>query len=353
MSFNTLIIFFVSLFSFLTIASAKPRAVAVSPSGETDQVHKSGDAADDPAIWLHATDPAKSIIFGANKLGSIHAYNLSGKELKRYDVGNINNIDVRYQVPAENGKTVDVLGGSDRTRSTLIFFSVNKDGALTPMTLKESVKISSPYGFCFYQNPSTMATYAISVPKTGLVQHYQLTVHSETQLSLKKVKEIKLSSQPEGCVGDDLYGSVFVGEENKGMWKWGGEPTDTTKPVLIDTTGSGGHLKADIEGIALYQQNGGAGYVVASSQGDNTFAVYDRKSPHKYRGSFTIVSNSKYDGVSNTDGLDILNFDFGPAYPAGLVVVQDGANVSEKGARERQNFKMVDWRSVATALNLE
>lgn len=38
----------------------------------------------------------------------------------------------------------------------------------------------------------------------------------------------------------------------------------------------------------------------------------------------------------------------GPAFPDGLLVVQDGFN-DPKGSK--QNFKLVDWRSVKSALN--
>ena len=40
--------------------------------------------------------------------------------------------------------------------------------------------------------------------------------------------------------------------------------------------------------------------------------------------------------------------DFGPEFPRGLLVVQDGDNLPET-----QNFKLLSWADVVEALNLE
>ena len=56
------------------------------------------------------------------------------------------------------------------------------------------------------------------------------------------------------------------------------------------------------------------------------------------------------DGASETDGLDAVSAPLGAKFPAGLLVVQDGRNLSP---REKQNFKFVSWRDVAAALGIE
>lgn len=344
------ILFFLVFGIELAGAAVPKEVVKLSPVIETDPVHKAGDAADDPAIWINASQPSKSIIFGANKRGAIHAYNLSGKEVARYSVGNINNIDIRYDLSHPQGK-IDILGGSNRTNNTLVFFSINKDtGALSPLSVKENIKIDQAYGFCFYQNRDNMKLYAYSVPKTGNVQQFSVTAISEKQVSLQKVKDIKINSQPEACVADDIYKTTFIGEEAMGVWSVPSEPTNTTKPVAIATV-SQGILKADVEGLALYHKEDGSGYLVVSSQGDNTFALYERKTPHKYLGSFTLVDKAGVDGVSNTDGLEVMNYNFGGAFSEGLVVVQDGSNASQGGTLN-QNFKFIDWASIRSALKL-
>src|SRR6187551_2490222 len=44
-----------------------PDLPAVTPVTETSPVKGFGDAADDPAIWVHPTDPEKSLIFATDK----------------------------------------------------------------------------------------------------------------------------------------------------------------------------------------------------------------------------------------------------------------------------------------------
>jgi hypothetical protein len=113
----------------------------------------------------------------------------------------------------------------------------------------------------------------------------------------------------------------------------------------VDTTGPGGNLTSDVEGLALYDAGGGAGYLIASSQGNDTFAVYDRRPPHAFRASFRVAANPALgiDEVGETDGIDVMSRGLGSAFPEGLFVCQDGDN---PGAN--QNFKFVSWSEIAS-----
>ena len=82
-------------------------------------------------------------------------------------------------------------------------------------------------------------------------------------------------------------------------------------------------LVPDVEGLTIYYGEDGNGYLVASSQGNNTFAIYDRAGSNSYLGSFAI------EGVEESNGADIVNVPLGDNYPAGLLVVQDGSNTLE------------------------
>ena len=63
---------------------------------ETEPVPSSGDAADDPAIWIHPTDPLLSTILGTDKLLGLAVYDLSGQQIQFIPDGNLNNVDLRY-----------------------------------------------------------------------------------------------------------------------------------------------------------------------------------------------------------------------------------------------------------------
>ena len=69
----------------LLVAGATPTEAAdvgpVSATVETAPVHSSADAADDPAIWIHPTDPSQSTVIGTDKSSDGHGlvvYDLSG-----------------------------------------------------------------------------------------------------------------------------------------------------------------------------------------------------------------------------------------------------------------------------------
>ena len=88
-----------------------------------------------------------------------------------------------------------------------------------------------------------------------------------------------------------------------------------------------------------------------SSQGNFSYAVFDRAGDNAFLGSFKIVDGSGMDGVEETDGLEVIAGNFGPDFPEGMLVVQDGFNYDDQTLRP-QNFKLIDWREVISALSL-
>jgi len=97
-----------------------------------------------------------------------------------------------------------------------------------------------------------------------------------------------------------------------------------------------------VEGLTIYYATDTTGYLIASSQGNNTYVIYRREGNNAYVGTFQIVAGDEIDGTSDTDGIDVSNFGMGPHFPNGLFVAQDGTN---PGAN--QNYKCVCWRSIA------
>jgi len=86
-----------------------------------------------------------------------------------------------------------------------------------------------------------------------------------------------------------------------------------------------------------------------SSQGNNSYAIFDRK--NKYLGSFSIISNNSIDGTNDTDGIDVCNMSFGNKYQNGLFIAQDGNNTNGDSVLN-QNFKLVDFKTISDSLNL-
>ncbi|MEU5220341.1 phytase [Streptomyces sp. NPDC020807] len=132
-------------------------------------------------------------------------------------------------------------------------------------------------------------------------------------------------------------------------WTYDTEEEECVLDTAHDPGFGGDHLSADAEGVTVYHAADGAGYVLASSQGDNTFAVYDREDDHTYLGSFAIGDGPATDGVQHSDGSTVVNVPLGTAFPKGLLITHDGEATPADGERESTNFKFTGWESVADA----
>ncbi len=308
---------------------------------------KNDDSADDPALWVHPTDASKSIVYGSNKKGGIAAYNLDGKQVGYYRVGEINNIDVRYDFVLA-GDTFDIVAGSNRSQQSVLVMKINADGTLSqipggniPVTCSGEV-----YGFCLYQNKKH-ETFAFINTKLGELKQIILK-EQQGALAGEEVRSIQLLSQPEGMVSDDSTQLLFVGVEEKGIWKFGAEPVVAdTVGVLLDKTSADNNSKIvyDIEGLALYKSTDSTGYLVASIQGNYSYAIYQFEAPHTYIASFRIGEGNGMDAVEETDGIEISNVAL-PGFPNGIMIAQDGYNYTKRGRKQAQNFKVVNWNEI-------
>ena len=83
------------------------------------------------------------------------------------------------------------------------------------------------------------------------------------------------------------------------------------------------------------QYNGadGSGYLIASSQRNNSNAVYYSTEPNEYPGNFRIIDKKGgIDGMKDTDEIDVTNLSMGELYPHGFFIARDGCNY-EKGQK--------------------
>lgn len=327
---------------------------SVTARAETKPVPRDSadDAADDPAIWVNYANPDSSRIIGTDKKGGLAVYDLTGNELFYYNTGLMNNVDLRYRFPIGED-TIDIMAVSNRTDQSVDLYRINRDGSLQTVHKQQllSKMKDEVYGLCMYQSKITGNFYVFVNDKSGTVEQWELS-SIDDKVDGRIVRNLKLASQVEGMVADDETGTLFIGEEDKGIWKFEAEPSGTVNGELISMSGEIGNpnVKFDIEGLGIYKLSGDDGYLVASSQGNYSYALFQRKAPYQYLGSFKIVSGELIDGSEETDGLDILNYSFGVQYPNGLMVVQDGHN-KDNGISAAQNYKLVRWDSIATKFN--
>lgn len=310
---------------------------SVFPSVETAPMVGRGDQADDPAIWVTDTEDQASLVLGTNKDQGLHVYDLSGNELQFLDVGAINNIDLRGRYAVASNDEMNALS----------WFVVSRNSATPVLHIGDTpVDTIEPYGVCLGQDD--MGLIAAVTYKAGLVEFWRADQSKDADIAATLERTVQLSSQLEGCVFDDTQGLIFIGEEAFGIWALSYRD-DTAEPYVVDRIADANGLVADVEGVSLYWAPE-AGYLIASAQEADRFVVYDRLPPHAPRGIFSISASpdGSIDAVSHTDGLDVVSAAL-PGYPSGLLVVQDDGN-PQSGVD--QNFKLVDWASVAAALGL-
>jgi 3-phytase len=331
---------------------ATPSKLAlVHPTMETQPVDHDGDAADDPAIWVHPTDPHLSAIIATDKKGGMLVYDLSGQRLQYLPDGKMNNVDLRggFQL---GGRTVALIAASDRTRKAIALYTIDPDTRQLTSVADgvQATGLSDPYGLCMYRDRKGETFVFISDPD-GLFRQWKLAATKTGKVAAKAVRDIKFDTQTEGCVADDQTGALYVAEEDIALWKLGADAKAGQARKAIARVADNPALKDDLEGVGLYAQAGGKGYLVVSSQGNNSYAVFRREGDNAYVGSIAVTANGDagVDGISETDGLDVTSASLGAGLETGAFVAQDGRNISPP---EHQNFKLVPWSAIAAKLKL-
>ncbi|MDX2271334.1 MAG: phytase [Cyanobacteriota bacterium] len=334
-----------------------------------------GDA-DDPAIYIHPGDPSLSFFLATFKEGGMAVYDLAGNELQFIDPdygapnsGRFNNVDLRYNFPL-GGENVDIAVATERNNNTIRIFRIDANARQIIDITADSVEPNlfpdflidneegASYGLTMYKSPISGKFFVfVNSNDRGDIAQLELFDNGDGTIGATRVRTLNLPTQCEGMVTDDELGFLYVGEEDFGLWKFLAEPEAGTTGSLIDTAG-GGNLEADVEGLSIYYTSAGRGYLLVSSQGDNTYAVYTREGGNSYLGSFEIEASEAIDSVEESDGSDVINVPLGSEFPFGAFVAHDGGNepeflVDDDGELENanSNFKIVKWEDIANSFS--
>nr|WP_308408586.1 phytase [Streptomyces sp. AC627_RSS907] len=323
--------------------------------------------------------------------------------------GRFNNVDLVHGMKLSTGRA-DLAVTSDRGNDRLRVYRVDPakpDRPLTDVTDPAAAPIFSAdqdeineertaYGLATWTDKASGRSYAlVSQRERTRLALLELTATDSGHVGYRQVRTLDLPAsfrlpngtdwspcgepgelpQVEGMVVDPANGTLYAGQEDVGVWRLRADLTGT--PRLIDKVreygvpatydepsdecvagedpGYGGtRLTADVEGLTLLQEADGDGYLLASSQGDNTFVAYDREigDRNEYEGGFRVTAASGGpDGSEECDGAAVLNQPLGSRYPNGLLVVQDGHDAPGDGDRSATNFKFVDLGKVMDTLD--
>ena len=312
-------------------------AVTVTARAETSPVGTAReDAADDPAIWRNPANPKVSLIVGTDKKGGLYVYDLKGAQKSFLAAPGLNNVDL---IDISGGRVLVIASDRSDLATVNLFMALldTTTGELAPAG-KIAVGPGEGYGICMVKPAGQAGIIAFSAPKGGTIYRTVIReaagVFTGTTTALAQVP-----TQTEGCIADPRTGTLFIGEEDAGIWAI--DMTTGAKRLVAAIDNK--LLVADVEGLAIAPEGQSGGYLVASSQGDNAYAVF-RLPDVTPVGRFRIAQGA-FGSVEETDGIELDNRDFGPDFPKGIFIAQDGVN-----APSAQNFKYARWDEVLAAL---
>ena len=308
---------------------------------------------DDPAIWIHPTDPSKSLIFGTDKMpatGGLYVFGLDGSKRGVFaPLDRPNNVDVGYGFNLDGRKT-DVAVVTERLKHRLRIFGIASDtGAVrdlapdgVPILDRQIGDAAEPMGIALYERPTDGAVFAIVAPKTGGLTNYLWQYRLESRdgmITARLVRRFGAFSgigEIEAVVVDDALGFVYYADEQFGIRKWHADPDHADAGKELAVLGRTGY-QGDREGLAIYATPDGGGYLVSSDQipGGTRLMVYPRKGsgdrPHDQPLVATIQTKA-----DSTDGLEVTPRPL-PGFPSGILVMMNSSP---------RNFLVYDWQEV-------
>ena len=314
-----------------------PLEIELQPAGSTAPT--AGNA-DDPAVWIHPTDPSRSVIIGADKVDGIYVWDLSGQELQHIEQGSrINNVDVRSGV-AWGAGTADVVAFNLRALGKLGVFLVNPDydpavgDVLVQVADGDSttntIQLDS-YGLALHRRPADGALFVFERPKeTGVIRQYRVDDDGAGGAQVTPVRDLDFSGGvAEGMVVDDELGFFYVSEEAVAVHKFEADPAGST--AALASFAQDDDISGHREGLGLYLGAGGTGYLVLSSQGNGDVKVYERQGANAFVGTISKPSST------GTDGLDATSAPT-PLYPQGFLITHDASD---------SDFDIYDWAEIS------
>ncbi|QTD38561.1 phytase [Polaribacter batillariae] len=283
---------------------------------------------DDPAIWIHPTDPSKSIVFGTDKKtnGAVYAFNLEGKIIEDKTIRNIkrpNNVDLEYGFKINDSTTTDILVFTEREKQQIRIFSVPEmkpldNGGLPVFKDEKKIENRLPMGVAFYKSPIDSSFYAIvgrkRGPKEKYLYQYKLIAKNgtiKTEL-VRKFGNFSGKKEIEAIAVDGEMGFVYYADERHCIRKYYAEPTKGNTEISCF---GGDYFLADIEGIAIAKMPDKTGYLIISDQKKGQFNLFDRTT-----NAFVKAVNLS---TLETDGCEVVTVPLNDTFKSGLFVAMN------------------------------
>jgi 3-phytase len=321
------VLFGVIIISLVTACHHSERVPVadVTPVVVTD---KTPNDTDDPAIWYNTAQPSESLILGTDKgdsTGGVFVFRLDGKLDSARSITNLkrpNNIDIEYGFRFR-GEMTDIAVFTERGRDMIRVISLPGcrfiDNGGIPVFADDSLR--APMGIGLFKDKAGQVFAFVSRktgPADGYIYQYLLEDNDScvTAIKVRALGKFEGGKEIEALMVDDEAGYVYYSDEGMGVRKYHADAEKGNEELaLFAQTG----ILEDHEGLSIYQEKNGEGYIILSDQSANRFLVFNRKStrnnPHDHQ--LVRIVNTK---TESSDGSDILNLPFNDQFPNGLFV---------------------------------
>lgn len=342
-----------------------PPSFEVSPTAASQPSPHADADADDVAFWAYPLDYSKSLVIGTQKVGGYSVYDVDGTTLAdvKPDGVRYNNVDIIEDFQLGDA-LIDLVVFSDRISDQLAFYRIQKDAPyLVPVKnlsagerLFSGANDASAYGLCTWTDDRDGGQYAF-VTQNDAANVAQLVLNVEGDgIRPAVVRRFNLAGgsdldHAEGLVVDAQRRLLHIAQEVVGVYAVDlNAMASLPKEVTLGDDDlwvreSADFLQEDLEGIAIVDTPNAPGWIILSSQGNNTFGVFDRETLEP-RARFKVVAGNGFDGSEHCDGVAVFSRFWSPRFPAGVVVVQDG----DAAGTGKAAFKWVRLDDILTGM---
>ncbi|MCG9895464.1 MAG: phytase [Fimbriimonadaceae bacterium] len=335
-----------------TPAPADQAQAAVTPLSPIAVTEPVPHDADDPAIWIHPTDPAKSRIWGTDKnevSGGLYAFDLAGKVVQSITpLDRPNNVDIIQWT--EEGSPRALMVATERAARRIRIYEINAEGEAVEASGSAAFLPDAqgdeglPMGVALTRSSETGAITAFVSPKTGPAEgylaRYELKKNSagKWDLELKgrfgsfSGMDAEQNGEIEALVVDRETGELFFSDELFAIRRVASAVTESTEaPPLGEEIYQG-----DREGLAVIR-NEGRRLLLSSDQleGGSRLMVWD------ISGETPRLLVAIPTPADATDGLEAVTAPLGEKLPAGVLVMMNSKD---------RNFMLFDLREVLLRL---
>ena len=303
---------------------------------------------DDPAIWIHPTDPSLSLIIGTDKggdtgKGGLYVFNLDGKidTSKTVLLQRPNNVDVAYGINIDGVKT-DIAVCTERNTNSIRVFSLPdlKQIDNGGIAVFEDDTLRAPMGVALYTDLKTGKIYAVvgrkTGPQEGYLYQYLLKADStgivKGQL-VRKFGKFSGKKEIESIVVDNELGFVYFSDEGVGIRKYYAHPDSSNTELAVFATSG---IREDHEGLSIYKANDGKGYILLSDQQANQFHIFPREGTKANIHDHPLIKIIKTN-TDESDGSEVSSVSFNDTFKLGLFVA-----MSTDGT-----FQFYRWEDIA------